>query len=148
MSNDYIDDEATDYFHVPIIRDGLPTPDCELPVQGDPREWMRAYIRRQIEWSYKNFGHGHRTTAILNHIEKEIKEIVENPHDLEEWIDIIILALDGAWRCGRQRDYTPEDIMDMLDFKQLKNFDRVWVLPADPNQPCEHQREEERESNP
>jgi hypothetical protein len=89
-----------------------------------------------------------RTSGILNHIEKEIKEIVENPHDLEEWIDIIILALDGAWRCGRQRDYTPEDIMDMLDFKQLKNFDRVWVLPADPNPPCEHQREEERESNP
>jgi hypothetical protein len=134
---------SDDEFNLPIIHERLPEPDCELLPQGDPREHLREYVRRQIEWSSKTFGSGHRTHALVNHIRKELMEIIENPCDLEEWIDVIILAFDGAWRCGRHRDYTPEDIMDMLDFKQQKNLGRTWVLPADPTQPCEHQREEE-----
>lgn len=137
-------------FDVPIVRDDIP--DCRLPEPPyDPREWFREYVRRQIEWSHRTFGPGKRTLGLLAHIVKECQEIERCPFDLEEWIDLIILALDGAWRCGQYHDCTPEDIMNMLDAKQLKNFNRNWPKPVSEDLPVEHLREaheEERESNP
>jgi hypothetical protein len=58
------------------------------------------YIQRQRKWSRKTFGPGPRTIGIRNHILKELAEIIAEPTDLEEWIDVVILALDGAWRAG------------------------------------------------
>ena len=58
----------------------------------------------------------------MDHIKKEIKEIEENPEDLEEWIDLIILGFDGAWRQG----YSAEEIVECLEAKQSKNETREW----------------------
>jgi Protein of unknown function (DUF550) len=80
------------------------------------------HIHRQRKWSQKMFGPGSRTTGILNHIAKEIKEVENNPSDISEWIDIVILALDGAWRAG----HTPEQIAQALDAKQAINEARLW----------------------
>lgn len=55
--------------------------------------WERA-----MEWSEKTFGPGMRTEGITAHIRKELLEIEEDPNSLEEWIDVMILAFDGAWR--------------------------------------------------
>lgn len=115
---------------------------CVLPTQMDRRTWMREYIRRQMEWSHRTFGDGARTIGLSKHIQKELLEIAEHPNDIEEWVDVIILALDGAWRCGRQHDFSPEDIMDMLEYKQQKNFDRQWPAPGGQDQAVEHIRED------
>ena len=82
------------------------------------------------------FGEGQRTVGITKHIRKELDEILENPTDLMEWIDVIILALDGAWRAG----YTPRQIVEALDQKQQINFAREWPPNSDPNEPTEHKR--------
>jgi len=37
-------------------------------------------------------------------------------------MDIVILALDGAWRQGA----SPDDIINALVAKQTKNENRVW----------------------
>jgi hypothetical protein len=68
---------------------------------------------------------------VIDHIKKELKEIEADPDDLSEWIDVVILALDGAWRAG----YAPVEIIDALVAKQTKNESRKWpdwrTAPAD-----------------
>lgn len=61
---------------------------------------FRAHIQRQRAFSQKTFGPGQRVKGLCSHIRKELREIEKAPTDLEEWIDVIILALDGAWRAG------------------------------------------------
>jgi len=80
------------------------------------------HLYRHIAFSEKTFGTGTRSEGLIDHIKKELKEIEDAPHDLEEWIDVVMLALDGAWRSG----HSPEDIANMLEFKQTKNENRKW----------------------
>ncbi|AEG53147.1 dATP/dGTP pyrophosphohydrolase domain-containing protein [Sinorhizobium meliloti] len=90
--------------------------------QPEPENPLIAYLRRQWEWSLRTFGPGFRTEGICDHIGKELKEVRKNPHDLMEWLDIVILALDGYWRHGG----SPERAMTILQGKQDKNFARNW----------------------
>ena len=57
-----------------------------------------------------------------------------------EWIDVVILAMDGAWRTGS----TPEMIALGLTMKLLENKRRKWPdwRTADPDKAIEHVREE------
>jgi len=79
-------------------------------------------IYRQRDFSRKTFGPGTRTRGIIDHIRKELVEIEESKGDLSEWIDVIILALDGAWRSGA----TPSKIVEELIEKQRRNETRKW----------------------
>lgn len=96
-----------------------------------------SWLTDQVEWSRRTFGEGCRTMGIISHIKKELIEVQARPHDLEEWIDVVILALDGYWRHGGD----PFDLMLHLRQKQAKNFARKWpqILPED--QPTEHIKE-------
>ena len=98
---------------------------------------MIDYIIKHIEWSLKTFGYGHKYKALCKHIRKETMEIEQSPHDLTEWVDVIILAIDGAWRAG----HTPADILDALEEKQRINMNRQWPENVQPGQPSEHIRE-------
>jgi len=81
-----------------------------------------AHLAHQREWSRATFGPGTRTDGVLDHIEKELDEIRADPYDLGEWVDVIILAFDGAWRAG----WGPQDIIDAIHAKQSKNEGRTW----------------------
>ena len=94
------------------------------------------YLRQQIEWSKKTFGDGRRTNGIIEHIRSELLEIEQEPDDLEEWCDVVILALDGAWRTG----HTPKQIIEMLEKKQQKNFAREWPDLKGIDVPVYHKR--------
>jgi hypothetical protein len=83
---------------------------------------FHAHLVRQRAWSEKTFGPGPRAEGVVDHISKELVEILHNPSDLTEWIDVVILALDGAWRAG----YTPCQIICALAAKQAKNEARIW----------------------
>lgn len=93
-----------------------------------PHNDLVTFIVIQREWSDKTFGTGLRTEGICKHIEKELNEIRANPTSLEEWIDVVILALDGAWRVG----YSPLEIVAALAAKQDENiYKRRWgPIPA------------------
>ena len=80
------------------------------------------HLRRQREWSENTFGPGDRAKGVVDHIRKELGEIEADPRDLSEWIDVVILALDGAWRSGA----TPGQIIAALLDKQDKNERREW----------------------
>jgi hypothetical protein len=81
-----------------------------------------AHLHRQRVFSERTFGPGERTQGVIDHIRKELCEIEQSPDDIEEWIDVVILALDGAWRAG----YTPTQIVNALVQKQEKNEGRKW----------------------
>jgi hypothetical protein len=83
---------------------------------------LAQVIRDQRQFSEATFGPGASTARILDHIRKELLEIEADPKDLTEWIDVVILALDGAWRQG----YTPEEICEALYRKQKRNRERDW----------------------
>lgn len=55
---------------------------------------LSGYLKSQREWSAKTFGIGLRTVGICKHIRKELLEIEAEPYDLDEWIDVMILAMD------------------------------------------------------
>lgn len=80
------------------------------------------YLEHQREWSKNTFGPGDRTYGVINHIKKELKEIEEQPSDIMEWIDVLILAFDGAWRAG----WEPQEILDAIAEKQAINENREW----------------------
>lgn len=99
-----------------------------------------AHLQRQREFSEKTFGPGQRTQGVIDHIRKELVEIEEAPGDLSEWIDVVILALDGAWRIGA----SPDAIIAALAGKQAENEARQWPdwRRAAPDKAIEHFREQ------
>lgn len=97
---------------------------------------LREYIQRHKNWSLSTFGEGQRTEGLCRHIEKELSEIRKNPNDVFEWVDVIILAIDGAWRSG----HSPLQIVNALVQKQAINFERKWSLSKE-DEPTEHIRE-------
>lgn len=80
------------------------------------------HLARQREWSNKTFGPGKRTYGVLEHIRKELDEIDQDPTDIYEWVDVLILAFDGAWRAG----WEPQQIIDAIKEKQAINEQRDW----------------------
>lgn len=105
-----------------------------------------AHLARQAAWSKETFGPGPRTEGVSDHIRKELLEIAADPTDLKEWIDVVILALDGAWRCGG----SPEQIIAGIVAKQAKNEGRNWPdwRTADPTKAIEHDRSGEPAAAP
>jgi len=96
------------------------------------------FLYGKRDWSLSTFGPGTRHKGIIAHIRKELKELEDDPRDLDEWIDVILLALDGAWRSGAN----PERIIEALEAKMRKNRGRNWpdwkALSQD--DPIEHVR--------
>lgn len=105
-----------------------------LPLQFD----LVAHLRRQAEFSERTFGPGARVAAVCDHVGKELIEVQQSGGALAEWIDVIILGLDGAWRSGA----TPEQIAAAIEAKQTKNEGRRWPdwRAADPEKAIEHVR--------
>ena len=100
-----------------------------------PRNTLDAFLLTQRHWSAKTFGLGlGRWKGIVAHVEKELREIEQDPLDLEEWIDVIILGFDGAWRTGA----TNHAIIAALFAKQAKNRTREWIVSKDEAVPARH----------
>lgn len=102
---------------------------------------FEAHLARQAVHSQETFGPGLSTAGILDHIRKELVEIEADPTDSEEWIDVVILALDGAWRCG----LTPSQVIEKLVAKQTKNEGRNWPdwRTVEPGKAIEHIKSDE-----
>ena len=80
------------------------------------------HLARQRNWSLETFGPGRRTGGLVDHIKRELVEVEAAPTDLSEWVDVLILGFDGAWRSGHE----PQAILDALVAKQTVNESRNW----------------------
>lgn len=94
------------------------------------------HLHRQRAFSARTFGPGARVAGVLDHIRRELVEIEQHPTDLYEWIDVVLLAFDGAWRSGA----SPEMIAAALAAKQARNERRQWPdwRLADPDHAITH----------
>ena len=102
-------------------------------------ETLADFLLRQWAWSKDTFDPGRRTLGIIQHIKKELVEIEAKPEDLSEWIDVVILAMDGFWRHGGK----PEDLMIALIAQQRRNFARTWPKPISEDVAVEHDRSDD-----
>ena len=102
----------------------------------DLADWFDAKAR----WSAEVFGPEtgpQRYEAVVAHIRKELVEIERDPADLEEWCDVVMLAMDGAWRSAGADGAA---FVAMLEGKHAINLVRVWRRGDDGV--IEHVREE------
>jgi hypothetical protein len=100
---------------------------------------LAFYLARQRQWFLKVFGPGQRDEGLIKHIKKELDEIRDPPGDIEEWIDVIILAFEGALRNAKSVAAV-EEVIDCLQMKQDKNLARTWPdwTERNPEEPIEH----------
>lgn len=111
---------------------------------ADTRFDLVAHLHHQRDFSLRTFGPGSRTKGVIDHIRKEFAEIEADPTDIKEWVDVIILAFDGAWRAG----WEPDDIVQAIVAKQAKNEARTWPdwRTADPDKAIEHDRSKDAQA--
>ena len=97
---------------------------------------LRTHLLSQREFSLLTFGPFRRVAGVCDHIRKELIEVEESNGDLKEWVDVIILAFDGALRTGTH----PSDIIQAIVEKQKINESRKWPdwRTVAPDQAIEH----------
>jgi hypothetical protein len=100
---------------------------------------LKFYLVRQHLWALKVFGQGQRDSGLTKHIRKELDEILNSPGDIEEWIDVVILAFEGALRNAKSVNPV-EEVIDCLQMKQDKNIARTWpdLVSQNHEEPIEH----------
>ncbi len=112
---------------------------------------LEQHLIRQMVWSKATFGPGPRTEGVLDHIKKEISEVRDSGGAASEWVDLVILSLDGLTRelwAGKDSSYpfyagvAAKEAVEMIVNKQSKNERRDWPdwRTADPNKAIEHER--------
>lgn len=110
---------------------------------------LAAHLTRQMVWSRATFGPGARTNGVLDHITKEIAEVRAGNGDSAEWVDLVILSLDGLtrqlWAASDYKKPAQEiaaTAVNMIVGKQSRNEVRNWPdwRTADPNKAIEHDR--------
>jgi len=105
-----------------------------------------------MAWSHATFGPGERAAGVIDHIRKELVEVEESNGDPEEWVDVVILALDGLTRAlafsqGPNDRVNPvwaaTAACNLLARKQTTNEAREWpdYRTADTNKAIEHIKE-------
>lgn len=95
---------------------------------------LRQHLIRQMAFSHATFGPGERRNGVVDHIRKELVEVIEGDGDSAEWVDVVILALDGLTRRlayvggGERRDpnFVAEMVCNMIEGKQTRNEARDW----------------------
>lgn len=105
-----------------------------------------VHLYNQRVFSIRTFGppgQGQKPEGVLRHIEKEVRELRVDPTNLEEWVDMMLLSMDGAIKSG----HSPEEISTMLMAKQVKNESREWPdwRTGDLSQSIEHVRTQEEQ---
>lgn len=112
-------------------------------MKGNNAVRLADIIKDAKEWSSVTFGPGTREKGVIAHIRKELEEIENAPTPelkAREWVDVIILGIDGLWR---SRPNMPIGaLVAMIVAKYAKNRQRQWpdwrTLGED--QPIEHKR--------
>lgn len=113
---------------------------------------LKQHLIRQMAFSKATFGPGARTNGVLDHITKELDEVRDSGGSADEWVDLVILSLDGLTRqlsfcnAGDKRIKTSAEIAEiacaMIIGKQDRNENRAWPdwRTMSPDKAIEHDR--------
>ena len=114
---------------------------------------LKQHLIRQMKFSHATFGPGQRMEGVLDHMKKEIVEVIDSGGDSDEWVDLVLLALDGLTRRFAYLEGTDtyslplevaaEEAVRAIVAKQEANEGRTWPdwTTADPNIAIEHDRD-------
>jgi len=98
----------------------------------------QAWLDARFGWSLATFGTGQRTAGIVEHIRHELEEILAaGGADVMEWVDVLLLAFDGAARAG----FSSVTVLAALQEKHRINVARRWPAPGPEDQPTFHVRD-------
>jgi hypothetical protein len=100
------------------------------------KDWvmdLMQHLLRQMAWSHATFGPGTRTEAVIDHLRKELQEVIDSNGEPHEWVDVVVLALDGLTRqiayCNGERA-DPKSVAYavccMIEGVQGRNEARTW----------------------
>jgi len=92
------------------------------------------YLLRHIEWGWATFGtpqDGRGPKGPLDHALKEVKEIEANPADITEWIDAIILTIDGYFRAAGDADVLKLERLAFLSGVEYQSWTNPLVSLKD-----------------
>ena len=94
---------------------------------------LSEHLCRQIAFSRATFGPGQLTAGVIDHIREELVEVEEAGGTPEEWVDVVILALDGLTRSilyaplgFSSTDEAAAQAAHMIREKQGINEQRRW----------------------
>lgn len=114
---------------------------------------LKAHLIRQMAFSHATFGPGERREGVIDHIRKELVEVETSGGESSEWVDVVILALDGltrrlAYFNGVRVDpaLVADRAIKLIVGKQTRNEARTWPdwRTAAPGKAIEHDRGEVR----
>lgn len=88
-------------------------------------------FKRIAEWQQKQFLSDqtppYTIIPLLNHLKKEVKELIEKPYDQTEWADVMILVLGGFFRAFANSGIdTPGHLIEITRRKLEINKYRKW----------------------
>lgn len=108
-----------------------------MSVIGIGEKLVQFWLEQSI-WSQETFGSDsvRGPQGVVKHIIKECNEVLENPKDLKEYVDIGILLMDATRRAG----FTLEQLVNGMYAKLQENKKREWPKNGDVNEPIEHIR--------
>lgn len=96
---------------------------------------LAEFFDDKASWSRATFGPADRAIGLCEHIREELIEIESDPACLEEWIDVVLLAMDGAWRSAGADG---QAFVAALVAKDQRNRARTWSVPDDATKPTPH----------
>ena len=104
---------------------GVQVSEFERYLMGEnPSEMsLGEFFDRKYKWSLKTFGEKPNAAPLIKHVRREVKECADQPGDLIEWVDVVLLALDGAARYAHANGH--EFVAAMMG-KQIVNCRRKW----------------------
>lgn len=99
---------------------------------------FRDLVRDQADWSQSTFGSDQERGPLgpLKHLEKEAKEAQDNPSDIMEHADCLLLVLDASRRAG----FKPMQLVEAAMRKMEINKDREWPKDTPKDTAVEHVR--------
>jgi hypothetical protein len=98
-------------------------------VEESVGEVLCNFWREQSTWSQETFGSDsvRGPQGPIKHIIKECNEVLENPKDLKEYVDIGVLLCDATRRAG----FTLEQLVNGMHEKLQENKKRDWPKCTD-----------------
>jgi hypothetical protein len=97
-----------------------------------PRDPLQELQDRVLAFQHERFP-TQTVDSKLHHLGRELKELQDNPADLHEWADVVILLLGAAGCRGLMADDLIQSAHDKMDI----NEKRQWG-PADSQGVCHH----------
>lgn len=98
-----------------------------------------AFVDAKAKWSRDTFG-PQSIVGLRKHIDKELAEIDAKPGDLIEWVDLVLLAIDGV---TKHAGATGAEFVRALVEKMDRNRARQWPdwRALGPDEAREHVRD-------